>query len=114
MLANIIWHFTVRDLLAQLIGDRGVVFAKLAADRLKLLAQHVLALLGGCAFFNVIADPLANLQLGEPLALHLKRQLQPFAHVGCLKQLDLLVEGQVGGVAGGVGERARFDDCAHP
>ena len=48
-----------------------VVLAQLLADRLHLLAQEVLALLLLGAGLDVVADALAHLQLGEPLALQL-------------------------------------------
>ena len=43
----------------------------------------------------------------------LEGQLEPLGHVERLEQLDLLLEGQVGRVAGGVGQRARLGDRAH-
>ena len=82
------------------------------ADRLHLLAQEVLALLlsrrrtgrrRGCA---------AHLQLGQPLALELDGELEALGHVERLEQLDLLLEGEVGRVADGVGQRARLGDRA--
>ena len=42
-----------------------------------------------------------------------ERQLQPLHDVERLEQLDLLLEGQVRRVAGGVGQRARLGDRAH-
>ena len=54
----------------------------------------------------------AHLQLGQPLALELQRQLEPLGHVERLEQLDLLLEGEVGRVAGGVGQRAGLGDRA--
>ena len=48
------------------------------------------------------------------LALHPERELEALGDVGGLEDLDLLLEGQVRRVAGGVGERARLDDRAHP
>ena len=55
---------------------------------------------------------LAHLHLGEALALELHGQLEPLGHVDRLEQLDLLLEGEVGRVARGVGERARLGDRA--
>ena len=54
----------------------------------------------------------ADLQLGQALALELQRQGEARRHVELLQQPDLLLEGQVGGVAGGVGERAGLGDRA--
>jgi hypothetical protein len=114
LLAHVLGHLRLGDLRAQLVVDRRVVLAELAADRLHLLAQHVLALLLGGALLDVVADPPAHLQLGEPLALVPERQLEALGHVGGLEQLHLLREGQIRRVAGGVGERPGLDDRAHP
>ena len=90
-----------------------VVLAELLLDRLHLLAQEVLALLLLGAGLDVLADALAHLQLGQPLALEAQGELEALGDVERLQQLDLLVEGQVGRVAGGVGERAGLGDRAH-
>src|ERR671925_110548 len=45
LLADVVGHARVLDLLAVLVDERPVVLAQLTADRLHLLAQHVLALL---------------------------------------------------------------------
>ena len=95
-----------------LLDDRGVVLAELLADRLHLLAQEVLALLRLGAGLDVVADPAADLQLGEPLALQLERQLEPLGDVERLEQPRLSARLRVGGVAGGVGERAGLGDRA--
>ena len=49
---------------------------------------------------------------GQALALHLEGELEALADVERLEQLDLLLEGQVGGVAAGVGQGARLGDRA--
>ena len=77
LLAHRVGHLGLRDLPLVLLDDRGVVLAELLADRLHLLAQEVLALLLLGAGLDVVADPLADLKLGEPLALQLERQLEP-------------------------------------
>ena len=84
------------------------------ADRLHLLAQEVLALLLVGAGLDVVADLRADLQLGQALALVAERELEALGHVGRLEDLDLLLEAQVGGVAGGVGQRAGLADRADP
>ena len=94
LLADGVGHAGLGDLRAVVLGDGRVVLAELLADRLHLLAQHVLALLLGGALLDVVADAPAHLQLGEPLALQLQRQLQPLDDVDRLEQLDLLVEGR--------------------
>jgi hypothetical protein len=101
------------DLGAVLLHDRGVVLVELLADRLHLLAQEVLALLLLGAGLHVVADALAHLQLGQPLALVAQRQLQPLGDVERQQQLDLLVVIEVGGVPRGVGEGAGLADRAH-
>ena len=112
LLADGVGHAGLGDLRAVVLGDGRVVLAELLADRLHLLAQHVLALLLRRALLDVVADAPANLQLGEPLALQPQRELQPLDDVDRLEQLDLLVEGDVGRVGGGVGERAGLADRA--
>ena len=62
------------------------------ADRLHLLAQDVLALLLLRARLDVVADALAHLQLGEPLALEAQGELEALDDVERLEQLDLLLE----------------------
>ena len=96
-----------------LLGHGGVVLAELLADRVHLLAQEVLALLLLRARLDVVADALAHLQLGQPVALQAQRQLEPLDDVERLQQLDLLLEVQVGRVARRVGQRARIGDRAH-
>ena len=105
-------HAGVGDLLAVLLGDRRLVLAELLADGVHLLAQEVVALLLLGAGLDVLADALAHLQLGQPLALELQRQRQALDDVERLEQLELLREVQVGRVAGRVGQRARLGDRA--
>jgi len=61
---------------------------------------------------DVLADALAHLQLGEALALQLDGQLEALGDVERAQQLDLLLVGEAGGVAGGVGQRAGLGDRA--
>ena len=54
-----------------------------------------------------------DLELGEALALQLGRELQPLGHVdACSAARPCLRTGDVGRVAGAVGQRPGFDDCA--
>ena len=62
--------------------------------------------------FDVVADPAAHLHQRQPLALEVEGQLEALDHVDRLEQLHLLLEGEVGRVAGGVGERAGLRDRA--
>ncbi len=112
LLANGVGHAGLGDLPAVVLGDGLVVLAELLADRLHLLAQHVLALLLGSALLDILTDPAPNLLLGEPLALEAEGELQPLDDVDRLEQLDLLVEGEVGGVRARVGELAHVADRA--
>ena len=117
LLAHVVGHVGLFDLRAVLLDDVLVVLAQLLADRLHLLAQEVLALLGLGAGLDVVADPRADLQLGEALALEGQGLLEAGGHVELLQELELLLEGQVGGVARGVGQGAgaadRADELAH-
>ena len=112
LLVDGLGHVGLLDLGAVLVRDRGLVVAQLLADGLHLLAQEVLALLLLGALLDVLADALAHLQLGQALALQLDGELQALGDVERAQQLDLLLVGQVGGVAGGVGERAGLGDGA--
>ena len=69
LFADLVGHLSFRDLGPVLLDDGRVVLAELASDRVHLLAQEVLALLLLGAGLDVVADPLADLQLGQTLAL---------------------------------------------
>ena len=112
LLVHGLGHVGVLDLGAVLVDDRRVVLAELLADGLHLLAQEVVALLFLGALLHVLADAPAHLQLGQALALQLQRQLQAVGDVERAQQLDLLLVGDVGGVPGGVGQRAGLGDRA--
>jgi hypothetical protein len=112
LLADFVGHARFLDLHAVLVHDGAVVLAELLADRLHLPAQEVLALLLLGAALHVLADPAADVELGQRLALEAQRQLEPLLDVDRLEQLDLLLEVEVGRVAGRVGERARLRDRA--
>jgi hypothetical protein len=105
-------HAGVGDLLAVLLGDRRPVLAQLALDRLHLLAQDVLALLLVRAGLHVLADLLAQLQLGQALALELDDDLQTLRDVERLERAQLVLERHVGRVADRVGQRAGVGDRA--
>ena len=100
------------DLRPVLVDDRGLVLAELLADRVHLLAEEELPLLLLHPRVDVLADALADLHQREPLALEGERELEPLGDVDRLEQLHLLLEGEVGAVAGRVGERARLGDRA--
>ena len=112
LLGDRLRHLGLGDL-ALVLGDQVfLVLAQLLADRLHLLAQEVLALLLLGARLDVVADLAADLKLGQPLALHLDRELQPGLDVEGLQQLQLLLAREIGAVAGGVGQRAGLLDGA--
>ena len=96
LLADVVGHAGLGDLLPVLVDDRAVVLSELLADRLHLLAQDVVALLLLGAGLDVLADALAHLHLGQALALQLEGELESLAHVQRLEQLNLLLEGQIG------------------
>ena len=108
LLADVVGHVGRRDLLPVLLDHRALVLAELLADRVQLLAEEVVALLLLRAGLDVLADALADLELGEPLTLEAQGELQPLDDVDGLQKLHLLVEGDVGRVAGRVGERTRL------
>ncbi len=112
LLLDLLRHLGGLDLRAVLLRDRALVLAELLADRLHLLAQEVLALLVLGALLDVLADALAHLQLGQRLALQAHRELEARGDVERAQQLDLLVVGQLRGVAGRVGQRAGLGDRA--
>ncbi len=112
LVAHRVRHAGRGDLRAVVVGQAALILAELLADRLHLLAQEVLALLLLGAGLDVVADATADLQLGEPLALELQRERQALGHVERLEDADLLVEVQVGAVAGRVGQRAGIGDAA--
>ena len=112
LLAHLLGHVGLVDLLAVLVDDRCLVLAQLLADRFELLAQEVLALLLLGARLDVVADAAANLQLGEPLSLKREGELEPLDDVECFEQLDALLEGQVGRVGTRVGKHAGLVDRA--
>ena len=96
LLAHLVGHVGFFDLRAVLVDDRGLVLSELLADRVELLAQEVLALLGLRAGLHVLADATADLQLGEPVALERQRQLEALDDVDGLEELDALLEAQIG------------------
>ena len=98
---------------AVLLGDRAVVLAELLANRVHLPAQEILALLFLRAGLDVVANALADAQLGEPVLLEPQRQRQPLDDVERFQQLELLVDVQIRRVAGRVRQRAGIGDRAH-
>ena len=81
--------------------------AEFLAHRGELLAEQVLLLLLLHALGDVLADGLGHVQLGQVVAGPADRQLQPLRHIGGLQQGELLLGGQVRGVAGPVGDHRR-------
>jgi hypothetical protein len=105
-------HAGVGDLGAVLVRDRAAVVAELLLDRVELAAEEVLALLLLRARFDVLADPLTDLHLGQALALETQGKRQSLDDVQRLEQLDFLLVGQIGRVARRVGERTRVSERA--
>ena len=113
LLADGVGHAGLGDLRAVVLGDGRVVLAELLADRLHLLAQHVLALLLGGALLDVVADAAPNLQLGEPLALERRASFSRSTTSIVSSSSIFWSKRQVGRVRDRVGERARLADRAH-
>jgi hypothetical protein len=112
LFAYLVRHRRIVDLPAVLVDDRRLVLTELLADRVELLPEEVLTLLGLGAGFDVVTDPPANLKLGEALALEGERELEPLDDINRLEQLDPLLERQVGRIRRCIGKRARLDDRA--
>ena len=96
------------DLLPIFLGDRTLVLAEFFTNRVHLAPQEILALLFLRTRLHVVADALADAQFGEPLLLEAQRQRQPLDDVERFQQLELLVDVQIGRVAGGIRQRARL------
>ena len=90
---------------------RVAVLAQLLADGGELAPQQHLALRLVEVLGHVVADAPAQARVGQPLALGLDRHPQAGDHVGRLEQLQLALEGDLGGVAGRVGQLARVPDA---
>ena len=106
-------HRRLGDLRAVLVDDGRLVLAELLADRVELLAQDVLALLLLHARVDVLADAAADLHRRSRSRWKSSASSRRSVDVEGLEQLDLLLERQVGRVAGRVGERAGLGDRAH-
>ncbi len=78
-----------------------------------MAAEDVLALLTLSTLLDVLADPMTDLQLGQPLPLEPQGELEPLDHVNCFEHFDPLLEGDLRGVSGGVRERADLTNGAH-
>ena len=92
-------------------GDVVAVLPQLLADGLQLLAQQELPLALLHALAHVGADPLTELQLGQRLPGPGGDLGQALLGVERLEDVDLLLEAQVGGVAGRVGHGPRVGDA---
>ena len=80
---------------------------ELLADRGELLAEQEFLLLLLHALGHVLADGLRDVKLGQVVLDPADRGLKPAFHVGGLKQLQLLLGGQVTRVPGTVRDRRR-------
>lgn len=90
-----------------LIGPVRFALAQLLADRGQLLAQQEFLLRLLHALAHVLGDLVADLDLGQMRAGPVDQHPQPLGHIDRFQQLALLRAGQVGRVAGGVGQRRR-------
>ena len=111
--SDVLGHAGVVDLLAVLLDDVLLaVLAELLADRAHLLAQQELALALLHALADVGADLVLQLQVGEHVLRPAQDQLEARLDVERLQHLDLLLDREVGRVAGGVGHGAGLRDAA--
>jgi hypothetical protein len=110
--ADVLGHARRLDLRAVLAREGLPVLPELLLDGLELAAEEILLLLLLGAGLDVVADALADLELGEALLLQAERERQALDDVERLEQLDLLREREVGRVARGVRQRAGLDDRA--
>src|SRR5437867_2137585 len=81
LLTDLVGQIGLGDLRAVVLRDRGVIVAQFLADRVHLPAQDVFALLTLSALLDVLADPMTDLQLGQPLALKPQGELEPLDDV---------------------------------
>ena len=98
------------DLRAELLDDGRLVLAELLADRVELLTQDELTLLLLHPRVDVLTDPAPDLHQSETLALEGKCELEALGDVDGLEDLHLLLKGEIGRVAGRIGERAGIGD----
>ena len=106
--AHLVGQVTIGDLSAEVVGRRrlrAVELAQLLLDGIHLATEEELALGLLHALLDIGADALADRQVAEGLLGPAEHQTQPRLDVGRLEHLDLLLELEVGRVAGGIGER---------
>ena len=108
--SNLVRHPGGLDLRAVLLDDGAVVLAELLADRVHLLAQHVLALLLVRLRLDVVAHLLAELKVGQPLVLQLERKPKALDDVDGLEQPHAILEREIGRIGAGVCEGAGLGD----
>ena len=109
-LADLVGQVGRFDAGAVVVGAIGLVLAELLADGGELLAEQELALALVHTLAYVVADLLADLELGQVLARPFRDEGETGGDVGGLEQLALLLVGQVRRVAGQVGELGRVAD----
>ena len=112
LLSHGVRHPGFGDLRPVVLGGGPVVLAELLANRVHLPPQDVFALLLLGAGFHVVANAPTHLQLCETLTLQAQCKLETLDDVDLREQLDLLGEGDVGGVRSRVRERAGTRDRA--
>ncbi len=89
-----------------LVHQRAVLLAKLLADGVHLTAEEVLALLLLGSVFDIVSDSLSHLELRQPFTLKLQGQRQPLDDVEGFEQSQLLVEIEIGRIAGRISQGA--------
>ena len=93
------------------LGARlAVQLGQFLADGGQLLAEQELALLLLHALADIVLDRLRDVQLGQLVPGPPGQQLEPLLRVDGLQQLLTLLQGQVAGVSGAVGQSRRVGD----
>ena len=112
-LADVLGHVLAGELGPVLLDDVLAVadLAQLLADGGHLLAQQELALGLLHALVDVVVDALLQGEVGQDVVHPGQHLLQALLDVDGLQDLDLLLEGELGGVAGGVGHLAGVGDA---
>ncbi len=96
------------------LGSGVAFFAEFLLDRFELLTEQVVALGLVDPFGGAVANLLAKREVGQYLA-HPRHQLaESFADVERFEQFDFLLEREIGGVDGQVGQLAGVLDSEDP
>ena len=87
-----------------IVRGQAILFAKLLLDGIELLAKDVLLLAFLDALGCVVPDLATEFEVRKHLSHPLQEESQPVANVEGLEQLDFLLQCQVRGIDGEIGE----------